>query len=314
MPGMVPIVAIIGPTATGKSELALRLAGRLDAEIVNADALQVYRGFDIGTAKPTPGERLAVVHHLVDILDPDQPYSAGLFAERARQVLDEIQARGRLALVVGGSGLYLRALLDGIGPLPPSRPDVRSRLQERLADEGLEALWRELGRRDPATAHRLPPTDRQRILRALEVLEISGRPLSSWISERPFGCRSLSALKVGLTLPRDLLYDRIAARVERMIQRGWVDEVARLLATWEDPDLPAFQAIGYRQLAKHLLEDWPLQAAVESIERATRQLAKRQITWFKRETDVVWYRSEDLDEVADSVMTRLFRPPPASDA
>lgn len=302
---MVPLVAIVGPTATGKTELALELAAQLEVEIVNADALQVYRGFDIGTAKPDAAQQRAVPHHLLDILGADQPYSAGLFAEQARRLLVEIEGRNRTALVVGGSGLYVKALLEGIGQLPPSRPETRAALQQRAAAEGLEALWEELSRRDPATAQRLPSTDRQRILRALEVLELSGKPLSRWIAERPFGDQSLSAFKVGLTLPRDVLYDRIASRVGRMIQRGWVDEVSRLLATWKDPGLPAFQAIGYRQLAKHLLEGWPLEAAVDDIIRATRQFAKRQVTWFKREADVAWYRAEDLETVAESVVKRL---------
>ncbi|MFQ5350221.1 MAG: tRNA (adenosine(37)-N6)-dimethylallyltransferase MiaA [Thermoanaerobaculia bacterium] len=309
---MESIVAIVGPTATGKTDLALRLAAGLGVEIVNADALQVYRGFDIGTAKPGGRARRAIPHHLLDILEADEPYSAGQFAERARQLLTEIGERGRIPLVVGGSGLYLRALFEGIGPLPPSQPRVRAALQERLASEGLEELWRELSRRDPATAGRLPPTDRQRILRALEVIELSGKPLSKWIAERPFGERPLRALKVGLTLPREVLYDRIASRVERMIHQGWLDEVSRLLAVWKDPDLPAFQAIGYRQLARHLLEGWPLEAAVDDIIRATRRYAKRQMTWFKRDAGIVWHRAEDLEAVAHSVISRTSPAPTPS--
>jgi tRNA dimethylallyltransferase len=307
MPGMARIVAIVGPTATGKSDLAMRLACRLDAEIVNADALQVYRGFDVGTAKPSAADRRRVPHHLLDILDADQACSAGVFAGAARRALADIAARGRWALVVGGSGLYLRALLDGMGPLPPSRPDVRAALQDRAARDGLEALWQELARLDPVTARRLPPTDTQRILRALEVVEVSGKPLSRWNSERPFGQHALDAIKVGLTLPRGVLYDRIASRVEGMLGRGWVDEVSRLLDEWRDPDLPAFQAIGYRQLTRHLLEGGPLEAAAASIVRATRRFAKRQITWFKRESDVIWYRAAELDAVAEAVTSRLSR-------
>ena len=252
-------------------------------EIVSADALQAYRGFDIGTAKPSGEEQRLVPHHLIDILDPPESYSAGAFAERARVAIEEIEGRGRRAFVVGGSGLYLRALIEGIGPLPPSQPASRQRLLERLEAEGLDALWGELSRRDPATARRLPRGDRQRILRALEVLDLSGKPLSEWITAGPFGSRSIPSIRIGLTLSRTVLYDRIASRVGEMVRCGWVDEVAGLLATWKDPGLPAFQAIGYRQIARHLLDDWPLKEAIEETVKATRRFAKRQMTWFRKD-------------------------------
>src|SRR5436305_1726215 len=182
-----PILAIVGATATGKSALGLALAERLGGEIVSADALQAYRGFDLGTAKPGEAERLRVPHHLIDILEPHERYSAGEFARRAGEALAEIEGRGRLPIVVGGSGLYLRALLSGISPTPPGDPAVRRELRDRLAAEGLPALAAELAHRDPATAARLAPGDTQRILRALEVAQFSGRPLSAWIASQPFG-------------------------------------------------------------------------------------------------------------------------------
>lgn len=301
---MEPVIAVVGPTAVGKSSLALRLASDLEGEIVNADALQVYRGFDIGTAKPSAEEQRVVPHHLIDILAPDERYSAGTFAGRAREVIGEIQSRGRRALVVGGSGLYLRALLDGISPLPASEPEVRQRLGARLESEGLDALWEELSHQDPATARRLPRGDTQRILRALEVHQISGRPLSDWLASAPFGDRPVAAVRVGLTLSRTLLYDRIASRVGAMIRNGWVAEVSRLLADWKDPELPAFQAIGYRQLARHLLEGWPLSEAIEDTVKATRRFAKRQMTWFRKEPEVVWFETDQAD-VAEAVHRHL---------
>ena len=239
---MPPVVAIVGPTATGKSALALALAEGLGGEIVNADAMQVYRGFDIGTAKPTPAERLRVRHHLIDILEPDEQYSAGEFARRARRAIAEIEGRGALPLVVGGSGLYVRALLRGISPLPPAEPAVRRRLAERLAAEGLEPLRRELAARDPATEARLSAGDTQRVLRALEVVESSGRPLSEWIDRRPFDSEPLPAVRVGLTLPRPILYDRIELRVARMVETGWVAEVDSLLRLGLETSFPAFAA------------------------------------------------------------------------
>jgi tRNA dimethylallyltransferase len=290
---MEPVVVILGPTAVGKSRMALELAEMLDGEIVSADALQVYRGFDIGTAKPTVGEQARIPHHLIDILDPSESFSAGEFAGRAREAIREIQARGCRALVVGGSGLYIRALVEGIGPLPPSEPAVRGRLLKRLEEEGLQALWEELRERDPPSARRLPAGDTQRIMRALEVLEVSGRPLSDWIAENPFGSATLPAIRVGLTVSRSLLYDRIASRVEEMIRQGWVDEVSRLLAVWEDPDLPAFQAIGYRQIARHLLDGWPLEEAIQDTIKATRRFSKRQMTWFRKERKIEWFEAEE---------------------
>lgn len=295
MPPHLPFLAVVGATATGKSALALALATELAGEIVNADALQVYRGLDLGTAKPTLEERRLVPHHLVDILDPHERYSAGEFARRARAALTDIESRGRLPIVAGGSGLYLRALIEGISPVPGGDPETRALLRARLASEGLPPLYAELERRDPATAARLPPGDTQRILRALEVVHVSGAPLGDWIARQPFGSQRLSVLRVGLTLPRAVLYDRIAGRVLRMVERGWVDEVARLLRSGLEPDLPAFQAIGYRQLARHVLGEWPLARAIDATIQATRRFAKRQETWFRKEPDVTWFEAQDPD-------------------
>lgn len=292
---MPPVLAIVGPTATGKSRLGMILARELGGEIVNADALQVYRGFDIGTAKPGPAEQAAVPHHLIDILDPHEPYSAGEFARRATEAIAGIRGRGRVPIVVGGSGLYLRALFEGISPVPPGDLEVRRRLRERLEEEGLEALRRELLLLDPETAERLKPGDTQRILRALEVARVSGKPLSAWIAEQPFGAQRIAAIHVGLTLPRSILYDQIAGRVARMMEEGWLEEVAGLLRQGLSPDLPAFQAIGYRQLVRHLEGKGSLEEAIAGTVQATRRFAKRQETWFRKESGVTWFSAQDLD-------------------
>lgn len=289
------LLVIMGATATGKSELALRLAGAMDAEIVNADALQIYRGLDIGTAKPTPEMRRRVPHHLLDVCDPEERFSAGEYAERAGAVLADLDRRGKPGILVGGSGLYLRALLDGLSPLPRSDPEVRRALEERLEEHGLPALYAELQRLDPVTAERLMAGDRQRILRALEVERLSGRPLSSWVRDRPTGAAPLAhAERIGLTLARSILYDRIADRVGKMIERGWVAEVENLLRRGARPEAPAFQAIGYRQLIKYLHGGWSLEEAVTDITRATRRYAKRQQTWFRKEQKVRWIPADDL--------------------
>lgn len=302
---MQPILAIVGPTATGKSALGMALAERLCGEIINADALQVYRGFDIGTAKPGAAERARVPHHLIDILEPHEPYSAGEFARRARETIAEIEARGRLPIVVGGSGLYLRALFQGISPMPPGDPEVRARLRERLAEEGLPKLVQELWQLDPPTAARLKPGDTQRVLRALEVALVAGRPLSAFLVEQPFGVQRIAAIHVGLTVPRSILYDQIAGRVARMLEEGWLEEVAGLLRQGLSPGLPAFQAIGYRQLVRHLMGDGSLDEAIGETVKATRRFAKRQETWFRKESDVTWFSAQDLEERIPQVIEHV---------
>lgn len=298
---MAEVIAIVGPTAVGKSEIGLWLARELDGEIVNADALQVYRGLDLGTAKPSPEERELVPHHLIDILDPHQRFSAGEFARRAREAIQEIRDRGRTPIVVGGSGFYYRALVHGLAPVPVPDEEVRSRLRARLGREGLPSLFAELAAHDPGTASRLPPGDTQRILRALEVWTATGRPLSAWISDPAAIPESLSALSIGLTLPRSILYHRIADRAVRMFQQGWVAEVRNLLDAGVSPEAIAFQAIGYREVVRHLSTGWPLEEARDEIVRATRRFAKRQMTWFAREKEISWFRQEERESLKQEI-------------
>ena len=302
---MRPIVAILGATATGKSALALRLAEQLDGELVNADALQVYRGLDIGTGKPTAEERARVPHHLLDILDPDQPLSAGELARRARAAIADIESRNRLPIVVGGSGLYVRALFSGISPMPKIEPRLRVWLATARARHGLPPLRRWLRVLDPPSARRTTEGDTQRTLRALELALTSGRPQSWWIAQAPFVRDALPALRIGLTLPRTVLYHRIAERVSAMVAVGWVREVEGLLKAGWDPGLPAFQAIGYRQLAQHLRGEIGLDQAVEETIGATRRFAKRQATWFRSEPDVVWFEAHDPDATVSRVLDFL---------
>ena len=300
------VVAIVGPTASGKSALALEVAFRTGGEIVNADALQVYRGLDIGTAKPSLEERRAVRHHLVDILEPEESFSAGEFARRAREAIRDIQARGKLAIVVGGSGLYLRSLFDGLKELPQHQPEVRLALQEELGSRGLPALYQELSHIDPETAQRLRSTDTQRILRALEVFRCSGLPLSWWMS-RENVTRPINRLMIGLTLPRTILYDRIAVRVRDMVRRGWVSEVAALLEIGTSPSAPAFQAIGYQQMVRHLEGRSTLGAANEEALLDKRHYAKRQETWFRRERDLSWFQGPHPENAVPFLLQELRR-------
>jgi tRNA dimethylallyltransferase len=302
---MPPTVAILGATATGKSALALQIGEHLDGEIVNADALQVYCGLDIGTGKPSAADRARVPHHLLDILAPDQPLSAGDFARRAGAAIADVHSRRRLPIVVGGSGLYVRALFSGIAATPPPDPRLRAWLTAARTRGGLPALRRWLRVLDPPTAARTTEGDTQRTLRGLELALATGRPQSSWIARSPFAHAALAALRVGLTLPRTVLYHRIAERVSAMVAMGWVGEVEGLLKAGWDPGVPAFQAIGYRQLAQHVRGEIGLGQAVEETIRATRRYAKRQVTWFRREPDVVWFDAEDPDATTSRVLDFL---------
>lgn len=301
------IVAIVGATATGKSALALAVAEATGAEIVNADALQVYRGLDIGTAKPSVADRARVPHHLIDILSPDERFSAGEFARRARGALAEIAARGRPALLVGGSGLYLRALWSGLAEIPAVDPVVRAELSARLASEGLAALRAELQCLDAPTAGRLGDNDAQRILRALAVARATGRPLSDWQRSAPRIRPPAAVRKVGLTLSRAVLYDRIAARVHRMVDGGWPAEVRRLLASGIPRDAPALQAIGYSDWIRHLDGEMDERQTVEAIVRATRRYAKRQETWFRREPEIEWVDAGEASGLARELAASVVK-------
>jgi tRNA dimethylallyltransferase len=273
-------LGLAGPTASGKSALALAAAARWPIEIVSVDSAQVYRGLDIGTAKPGAAERAAVPHHLIDIVDPAEAYSAARFVADARRMIAEISARGRIALLVGGTMLYFKALIEGLDALPAADPAVRAALDARAAAEGWPALHAELARIDPATAARLAPHDAQRIQRALEVWQLTARPLSSLHGQRadPGWALALVALE---PVERGWLHARIAARFDAMLAAGFVDEVRALRARGDlSPSMPSMRCVGYRQ-AWAALDGGDLRALRAAGIAATRQLAKRQLTWLR---------------------------------
>jgi tRNA dimethylallyltransferase len=289
----IQLVVILGPTATGKSELAVRLAERFDGEIVNADSMQVYRGMEIGTAKPSMELRARVPHHLLDICDPDLNFSASDFRREAELAIADIAGRGKRIFVVGGTGLYIRALLQGLADSPSGAGSVRGELEEQARRDGNEALLRELAQADPETAARLHPNDRVRIVRALEVFRLTGRPISEQRSAHGFAGEHYRALKIGLAVERRELYERIERRVETMIAGGLVAEVAALLGRGFSPEAKALRSIGYRQICAYLAGEYGLAEAVPLIKRDTRRYAKRQLTWFGQDKEIIWVEYSD---------------------
>jgi len=280
------LVVLSGPTASGKSALALALAREFPLEIVNADSLQVYRHFDIGTAKPTVAERGEVPHHLIDVADPDEPYDAGKYVLEAERAIGGIRARGKVPMLVGGTGMYIRALLRGLDPLP-SDPRVREELSRRWGTEGGAALHAELARIDPETSAKIHPSDRLRVLRAIEIATIAGIPPSrarrAWNSP---GARH-ECLFLALWPDRETMYRRIDARTEEMFRRGLAEEVQGLLARGFDRYLKPMTALGYRHTVAHLLDGVPLTETIEAVKRDTRRYAKRQVTWLSSEPGLV---------------------------
>jgi tRNA dimethylallyltransferase len=276
------LIVLSGPTASGKSALALALAREFPLEIVNADSLQVYRRFDIGTAKPTAAERGEVPHHLIDVADPDEPYDAGRYVREADRAIGEIRARGKHPLLVGGTGMYLRALLRGLDPLP-SDARVRGELSRRWDAEGGAALHAELARIDPETSAKVHPSDRLRVLRALEIAAVSGIPPSRARASWSSGGARHACLFLALWPDRAALYGNISARTEEMFRRGLVDEVRGLLAGGVARSLKPMMALGYRHAAAHLLDGVPLSGTIEAVKRDTRRYAKRQLTWLSSE-------------------------------
>jgi tRNA dimethylallyltransferase len=287
------LVAIVGPTATGKTALAVALARTLDCEIVGADSRQVYRHMDIGTAKPTPEERSLAPHHLIDVVDPDQEFSLAHYLELAVAALEDVWPRGKQPLLVGGSGQYVWALLEGwrVPRLPPQRK-LRRELEERAAREGAAALHGELAQVDPKAAARIDPRNVRRVIRALEVYRATGRPISYWQEKGPPPWQTLI---LGLTCPRQELYRRIDARVDAMMEAGLMDEVRALLAMGYSPSLAALSGIGYKQVCQYLAGELDLATAVAGIKTATHRLARQQYTWFRLDDGRIRWIDVSLD-------------------
>lgn len=286
--GSFPLIAVLGPTGSGKTGLALDLARQLGGEIVNCDSVQLYRGFDIGAAKLPFPLRQDVPHHLIDVLEPSEICSAGDFAEKARPILREIVARGRVPVLAGGTGFYVRALLDGLAPLPTRDDELRARLSGReRARAGL--LHRYLRRLDPIAARRIHARDQSKTIRALEISILAKQPVSQWFSEKqPRRLEGFSALKLGLNPNRDALHAVLLQRTRQMYASGLVEEVRGLLDSGVKPSAKPFESLGYKEVAQYIEGKLTLEEAIEWTFIHTRQYAKRQWTWFRRETDITW--------------------------
>ena len=283
-----PLITIVGPTASGKSALGVWLARELGGEVVACDSTQLYRGFDVGTAKPTAEERQGVAHHLIDVLDPWEVSTAGDYRERAIAVLEDLRARKRLPIFTVGTGLYLRALLDGLADVPLRSEELRERLWASVAAHPPGHLHRVLKRMDPASADKIAETDEQKLIRAVEVCLLAKKPLSEVHREGRNPLRGWRAIKIGLSPERVALYQRIHARTDDMLAAGWLEEVRGLLASGLPADAKPFDFIGYRELRAVLNGELKLEEAKSAIQQATRRYAKRQLTWFRRDAHIHW--------------------------
>ncbi|MCK9253901.1 MAG: tRNA (adenosine(37)-N6)-dimethylallyltransferase MiaA [Clostridiales bacterium] len=303
---MEPVIVITGPTASGKSAVALGLAERLSGEIVSADSMQVYRGMDIGTAKATPAERARVVHHLLDIREPGEPFSVVDYQREASAAIRQIQARGKTAILCGGTGQYLSALIEGITFAPAGAdPALRAELEHRAERTGAAGLWDELAQLDPASAARIAPGDKKRLIRALEVCRLTGRPMSEHVArshetEPAFTFRSFC-----LNHDRPVLYRRIDQRVLDMIRQGLLEEVRSLLARPLPSGSTCLQAIGYKELSETITGSQPLSEAVERIQQASRRYAKRQLTWFRKMKNMIWLENMDTGDAISHIMVNI---------
>ena len=299
------LICLLGPTAVGKTEIAIQLAQHLDAEIISVDSRQIYRQMDIGTAKPTPEEQQAARHHLIDCVDISQPFSVADYQRLTDAAITDIQNRGKQVLLVGGAGLYFRAIVDGLFEGPGADPDLRAQLEQEAAQHGVNALHERLRACDPASADRIHPNNIVRVVRALEIYELTGTPMSElqqqWHPEKqryPF-------IAFCLTMPRELLYRRIEQRVDMMLANGLIAEVEVLLAAGYARDTVALQSFGYRELITYLDGECTYMEAIMQLKQNTRRFAKRQLTWFRKDTRLEWIDRESTPDIVPYLLEKI---------
>ncbi|MDC8449036.1 MAG: tRNA (adenosine(37)-N6)-dimethylallyltransferase MiaA [Nitrospira sp.] len=303
-----PLIVLLGPTAVGKSRIATQVAKHLDTDVLAADSRQVYRGMDIGTDKPTAEERQGVPHRLIDLVDPGETFNAGWYRRVATAEIERLYRMGRLPFIVGGTGLYIRTLVKGLCPAPQADPAVRADLKKLRDDRGRDGLYAELMRVDPETATRLHPNDVSKVMRALEVYRLSGRPLSTAQAEHGFHETPFSALLIGLERRKETLYGRIEERIDWQLTHGMVEETRLLLDEGYGRELGSMKGLGYRQVGAYLANECDYAEMVRRFKRDTRRFAKRQMTWFRSEAGVAWLSLEDnepYERTAERVIARI---------
>lgn len=296
-----PVLVLIGPTAVGKTALSLALAERFSCEIVGLDSMQIYQHMDIGTAKATPEERARVPHHLIDVVNPDEEYHVARYVADATEACRQIIARGNRPLLVGGTGLYLKGLLEGLFEIPPVPESVRATLRKRLLEEGRAVLFAELSQCDPESATRIHPNDTHRLLRALEIFLATGQPWSEHLRKQKVQPALSNVLQLGLHCEREVLYERINLRVAQMVEEGLLGEVEKLLAMGYDPGLKSMQSIGYRHMVQFLKGEWDWDETLFLLARDTRRYAKRQMTWFGNDPHIRWVAPTDTAPIFECV-------------
>lgn len=299
-------IIIAGPTASGKTSLSVELALALDGEIINADSMQVYRGMDIGTAKPTSEEQRGIPHRLLSVVDPDEEFNAAIYRSMALPLVHDVVSRQKTCLVTGGTGLYIKSLTRGLFQCPPADFEFRESLRRECDGGGPMILHEKLKRIDPESAGRIHPNDRIRIIRALEIAHLTNRPPSNVIKAHGFSGTSLNTLKICLEVDRKELYNRINERSVTMIESGLAEETENLLTKGYTPDLKPMMSIGYRHMVNYLRAKWSLEEAIHNIQRDTRRYAKRQFTWFRADPEYEWVSPEDPDSILEKVNAFLF--------
>ncbi|MEK6682317.1 MAG: tRNA (adenosine(37)-N6)-dimethylallyltransferase MiaA [Nitrospirota bacterium] len=302
-----PLLVIVGPTAAGKTRIAIKLAEELNGEIISADSRQIYKGMDIGTAKPTIEEQARDRHYMLDVVNPDEHFSVGEYKRRVEAVIDDIWNRKKLPIIAGGTGLYIKAVIDGLWEGPQADEKIRKGLEEEEKEKGRGYLYSKLKEADPETAERTSPNDLVRIIRALEVYHIEGKPISHFHKANAFEERNYNTIIIGLTRDRKMLYRLIEERVDEMIRSGLVDEVGSLLKKGYDEHINSMTAVGYKQILGYLKGRYDLSEAVRLIKRDTKRYAKRQYTWFNKDKRIEWHNVDDINTgaLASDIKKRL---------
>jgi tRNA dimethylallyltransferase len=300
------VIVICGPTGIGKTSLSLMLADEFRGAIVGADSMQIYKYMDVGTAKPSPAERSRIRHYMIDIIPPDSPFDAASYAKLAREEILKIQEQGRVPFVVGGTGFYIKALLHGLFDAKPADPAVRQRLKADAASYGSAYLYEKLANCDPEAISHIHPNDTYRVIRALEVYEISGKPMSEFQQAHGFADSPYEVLKIGLFIPRDQLYERIDHRVDKMVNDGLLNEVKNLLKMGFSEELRPMQALGYRHMAQYLKGRVPWDETIDLLKRDTRRYAKRQLTWFQKDPEMIWKSPDAHEEIGGLIRRFLY--------